>query len=167
MKPRNWATVRPEQLPFIFSGKRYLLARLVVQIVLVVAFIVRFRGGQPLITGGSLAGAVLVAIGFILRRWSMRTMGARFRGFEVRREENGLATNGPYAVVCHPGYLGLMLMDVGLPLVFGVTWGLLLSAALVGLVVHRILLEEHLLRRTYDDYAAYASARKRVLPGVW
>jgi len=167
MKPRQWASVPAEQMPFVFSGKRYLLARLVIQIVLAAGFILRVREGQPVVTVVSLAGAALVAIGFILRRWSMRTMGERFRGFDVRREPNGLATSGPYAFVRHPGYLGLMLMDVGLPLVFGVTWGLLLSAALVGLVVHRILLEEHLLRRTYDDYAAYASARKRVLPGVW
>jgi protein-S-isoprenylcysteine O-methyltransferase Ste14 len=120
-----------------------------------------------LLTRATITGATLMAIGFILRRWAMRVMGARFRGYEVRREENGLATNGPYEFVRHPGYLGLVLMDVGLPLLLGVTWGLLLSAALVGLIVHRIRLEEQLLLRTYDDYAAYASARRRVLPGVW
>jgi protein-S-isoprenylcysteine O-methyltransferase Ste14 len=94
-------------------------------------------------------------------------MGARFRGYEVRREDNGLATRGPYGVVRHPGYLGLMLMDIGLPLLLNVPWGVVLSAGLVAFVVHRILLEEQLLLRTYDDYATYASPRKRLLPGVW
>jgi hypothetical protein len=95
-----------------------------VQIVLVAAFIVRLRAGQPFLTRVPITGATFFATGFILRRWAMRTMGARFRGYEVRRDDNGLATKGPYAVVRHPGYLGLMLMDVGLPLLLNLPRGL-------------------------------------------
>ena len=47
-------------------------------------------------------------------------LGERFRGFETRRETAGLETSGPYAYVRHPGYLALMLTDLGAPLVLGV-----------------------------------------------
>lgn len=157
----------PEQLPFILAGKWYLLARLVLQIVLAVIFIVRVRAGVPLVSAVSVAGALLCATGFAIRRWAMRVMGERFRGYEVRREARGLETRGPYALVRHPGYLGLGLMDVALPLLFNIPWGVVLSLVLVALIVRRIRLEEALLANTYAEYRDFRATRKRLIPGVW
>jgi protein-S-isoprenylcysteine O-methyltransferase Ste14 len=166
--PADWSRLAPEQLPFVFAAKRYLLARFVAFATWGVWFVLRIRPDQsaiplPIVV----SGAALFAAGFAVRRWSMRIMGERFRGFDVRREDRGLETRGPYAVVRHPGYLGLVLMDVGLPLLLGIPWGLLLSVILVALVVHRIPIEEELLGRTYTEYATYAATRKRLVPGFW
>ena len=164
-RPRmQWS---PEQFPFIMAGKWYLLARLVMQIALVAMFIVRWRGGSPLVTRVSMAGAVVFALGFAIRRWAMHVMGERFRGFEVRKEERGLETRGPYAIVRHPGYLGLAMMDIGLPLLLDIRWGVVPAMLLVALVVRRIRLEEPLLLKVYPEYADFAKTRERLIPGVW
>jgi protein-S-isoprenylcysteine O-methyltransferase Ste14 len=166
MKPKTW-TWSPEQLPFIMSGKWYLLAWLLVRATLAVLFIGRVWRGEPIVTPLAIAGAVLFTAGFALRRWSMRLMGERFRGYEVRREERGLESRGPYALVRHPGYLGLALMDIGLPLLLNLPWGLVLSMVLIALIVRRITLEEALLVKTYIEYTDFATTRKRLIPGVW
>lgn len=166
-RPVEWSTLSPEQLAFVFSGKRYLLARLVAQLTWIIAFLVRLYTAASLSLPMIVSGAVLVIAGFVVRRWSMCVMGERFRGYEVRREERGLETRGPYAVVRHPGYLGLVLMDVGMPLLVSWPWGLLLSMLLVGLVIQRITIEERALRNVYAEYDAYAAARSRLIPGVW
>jgi protein-S-isoprenylcysteine O-methyltransferase Ste14 len=159
--------VAPEQLPYVFSGKYYLLARLLFQLVLLVAFAIRVASGSPVATPPAAVGALLTIGGFFFRRWARKVLGERFRGFEVRREERGLERRGPYALVRHPGYLGLMLMDVGLPLMLNLPPGLLLSAMLVALVVRRIAIEDRLLAETYADYASYASSHRRLIPGIW
>jgi protein-S-isoprenylcysteine O-methyltransferase Ste14 len=166
MKPNAWKW-SPEQLPFIMSGKWYLLTWLLVRAVLAVLFIGRLWRGEPLVTSLSIVGALLFGCGFAVRRWSMRVMGERFRGYEVRREERGLESHGPYALVRHPGYLGLALKDVGLPLLLNLPWGLVLSSLLIALIVRRIRLEEALLVRTYIDYSEFAKTRRRLIPGVW
>src|SRR5262245_50786819 len=130
MKP-NIFTYSPQQLPFIMSGKWYMLVWLIARVVLAVLFIGRVRRGEPSVTALSIAGALLFVSGFAMRRWSMRVMGERFRGFEVRREALGLESGGPYAIVRHPSYLGLALKDIGLPLLLNLPWGLLLSSVLI------------------------------------
>ena len=160
-------SVPPEQIPFIMAGKKYLLLRLLLQLFVVALFVVRLRARAPLVTPLSIAGALLMLAGFTIRRWSMSIMGERFRGYEVRREHAGLETRGPYRVIRHPGYLGLILMDAGLPLLVGVPWALIAVVVLIALVVQRIGLEEQLLARAYPEYADFAATRKRLVPGLW
>jgi len=75
---------------------------------------------------------------------------------------------GPYAIVRHPGYLGIIVMELAIPLVLGSLWALIASglAALVLLV--RAGLEDRVLRAELPGYADYAArVRFRVVPGVW
>lgn len=159
--------VAPEQIPFIWSGKRYLLARLGFQVVVLAAFAVTVYNGRPLVHPLTSVGAGMMLAGFIVRRWAMRQLGERFRGFEVRREDSGLETRGPYAIIRHPGYLGLALMDLGLPLLLGVPMALAAAVIPIAIIIERITLEEQLLARTYREYAAYCATRKRLMPGIW
>jgi protein-S-isoprenylcysteine O-methyltransferase Ste14 len=168
MQKRSWADVPAGQLRFILAGKQYLLVRLVYQLVVVGWWAWLVRSGRIGMSAWTVAGGALLVAGFALRRWSMATLRERFRGFEVRREERGLETRGPYARVRHPGYLALAMMDAALPLLLGVPWLAALALAPFLIIVRRIRLEEQLLAGVYGDaYREYAAKTSRLLPGVY
>jgi protein-S-isoprenylcysteine O-methyltransferase Ste14 len=75
---------------------------------------------------------------------------------------------GPYAVVRHPGYAGLLL---GMPLsgvALGSWVGAALGAVLSLLILRRVVFEDGFLRKNLNGYARYADrVRYRVIPHVW
>jgi protein-S-isoprenylcysteine O-methyltransferase Ste14 len=75
---------------------------------------------------------------------------------------------GPYGVVRHPGYAGLILT----PPLSGLALGSWLAASIglivSGLVVRRVLFEDAFLKEHLDGYGAYAlRVTHRLIPGVW
>ena len=83
------------------------------------------------------------------------------RGHEVVRE-------GPYSLVRHPMYVGLVLEAIGLPLWLGSTAGVLASIVPVGVLVIRIVAEEHMLAASLADYPRYVrEVRWRLVPRLW
>ena len=75
---------------------------------------------------------------------------------------------GPYRLVRHPGYLGIMGMELTIPLILGSLWALVASGLASALLIARAALEDGVLRRELQGYAAYAArVRFRVIPGVW
>jgi protein-S-isoprenylcysteine O-methyltransferase Ste14 len=78
-------------------------------------------------------------------------------------------TSGPYKVLRHPSYLGMLLLAIGAGAVWG-NWlglGVLTVFTLAG-VIYRISVEERaLLDELGDRYATYASQHKRLIPFVW
>jgi protein-S-isoprenylcysteine O-methyltransferase Ste14 len=75
---------------------------------------------------------------------------------------------GPYRIVGHPMYLGLILFFISIPLVLGSGWGLIPAAGIGGLFVVRTALEDRMLMEELADYADYARrTRYRLVPGIW
>jgi protein-S-isoprenylcysteine O-methyltransferase Ste14 len=75
---------------------------------------------------------------------------------------------GPYAIVRHPMYVGLLLMFIGIPLAMGSYWGLVIFAAEIPVVIWRLSDEEQFLIKSLPGYAGYRSqTRWRLLPGVF
>lgn len=75
---------------------------------------------------------------------------------------------GPYAFVRHPGYLGIIVMEITIPLILGSLWALIASGLASAVLLVRAGLEDRVLRRELPGYDAYASrVRYRVIPGVW
>ena len=75
---------------------------------------------------------------------------------------------GPYAIVRHPGYAGLILVPPLSGLALG-SW-LAVAAGLVisVLVVRRVLFEDAFLRAHLEGYGTYAGrVPYRLIPGVW
>lgn len=77
-------------------------------------------------------------------------------------------TTGPYALLRHPMYAGVLVMLIGVPLALGSYWGLLvLAIAIPGLIV-RILDEEKLLKKDLPGYSEYLQKVKyRLIPFIW
>ncbi|KAH9851621.1 hypothetical protein C2E23DRAFT_829947 [Lenzites betulinus] len=67
-------------------------------------------------TAPFLSGLALVAAGTLLRLTCYRTLGPLFTFDLALLPKHRLVTNGPYAVVRHPAYLGTLLTSAGLGL---------------------------------------------------
>lgn len=114
-------------------------------------------------------GAILLLAGsfFILRALADNTFASQLVRLQPERAQRVIDT-GVYSFVRHPMYLGGSLMFIGGALLLGSICGLVLSLAEVLLLVLRIFIEERLLARDLDGYAAYRQkVRYRLLPRVW
>jgi len=77
-------------------------------------------------------------------------------------------STGPYAVVRHPLYVGLLIFVSGIPLALGSYWALVLVAPVVPLIVWRLQNEEAFLVKNLSGYEQYrAAVRWRLIPGVF
>ncbi len=86
------------------------------------------------------------------------------------QEERGhvTVTSGPYRVVRHPMYAGILLGMAGWPLVLGSAWSYVPFAVIAVTLIVRTVLEDRTLRRElagYEDYTMHT--RYRLLPGIW
>jgi protein-S-isoprenylcysteine O-methyltransferase Ste14 len=83
------------------------------------------------------------------------------RGHRVVRD-------GPYGVVRHPMYAGLLPIMIGMGLWLDSAAAAVGAAIPTGFLVARIVFEERLLRARLPAYAEYAKlVRSRLLPGIW
>lgn len=89
------------------------------------------------------------------------------RVVEVDRDQRVIDT-GPYAVVRHPMYAGILPLYLFSPLALGSFWALVPGALLIPVIVARILDEEKVLARDLPGYADYRRRVKyRLIPGLW
>lgn len=119
---------------------------------------------------------LLAALGllmFIVGSW-VTTLALRANAFAVtvvrHQEERGhaIADRGPYTIVRHPMYSGLVILYLGIPLWLGSTAGLVAVIVPMAILATRILNEERFLRRNLAGYDAYAArVRYRLIPRLW
>ena len=111
----------------------------------------------------------LFACGLILRWWAILSLGKFFTVDVAILSDHELIVRGPYHVLRHPSYSGMMLAFVTLSVTFQ-NW---LSIVCIMLPIsialaYRIYIEEIALEATFGDvYHAYARSTKRLIPGVF
>jgi protein-S-isoprenylcysteine O-methyltransferase Ste14 len=106
--------------------------------------------------------------------WYIVHLALRANSFAVtvvrHQPERGheVVTTGPYSVVRHPMYAGLVPVTIGLGLWLGSSAGAIAGLVPVALLAIRIVVEERFLRQSLPAYADYTEAvRWRLVPGVW
>jgi protein-S-isoprenylcysteine O-methyltransferase Ste14 len=113
-------------------------------------------------------GVLLFATGGALRLWPVFVLGRRFSGLVAIQPGHELETAGPYAVIRHPSYLGLLVTLIGWALVFRSGAGLALAALTIPPLVARMNAEETLLRGHFGArYDAYRARTARLVPGIY
>jgi protein-S-isoprenylcysteine O-methyltransferase Ste14 len=114
-------------------------------------------------------GAVIGWLGLLLRWWCFVTLGTYFTVVLKTSEDQRLVDRGPYRVLRHPSYTGLLLAFAGCGLMLG-NWVSTAGSVAVVLIalVFRIRIEERALNATLGDrYRTFAAHRARLVPFIW
>lgn len=125
-------------------------------------------GWSPVPTSVVLLGDVLVALGLLVNLLVFRENSFGGSTIETVEGQHVIST-GPYALVRHPMYVGVLIMVAGIPLALGSWWGLVAILALdIPILMWRILDEERLLKRELAGYTAYTQqVHYRLVPYLW
>ncbi|HEY6422765.1 MAG TPA: isoprenylcysteine carboxylmethyltransferase family protein [Pseudonocardiaceae bacterium] len=111
------------------------------------------------------AAVLVVATGFTL--WARVALGTMWTSSAVVKDNHVLRTGGPYGIIRHPIYTGLLGMLAGTALIEGLGRWVVFFAVGVLLVEVKIRSEERLLARTLDGaYDQYRQRVPRLIPAL-
>ena len=87
----------------------------------------------------------------------------------IQKEGNRqVISAGPYKIVRHPVYLGIILGQISVPMITGSLFALIPAVAVAFLVIMRAGLEDKMLRDELPGYAEYARRVKyQLFFGIW
>jgi protein-S-isoprenylcysteine O-methyltransferase Ste14 len=89
------------------------------------------------------------------------------RSFSLMPEARQLVTDGPYAVVRHPLYLGEAISTLGLMLQYLSPLGVAIVALQLSFQFQRIKHEEKVLSSLFPEYESYRIQTARLVPGIY
>lgn len=113
-------------------------------------------------------GLVLFALGFIVINWAEYVLGRQFSVQVTIQKDHQLITQGPYRMVRHPRYLGIIIFSLGVALVFQSAITLALVVALLLVLLWRIRDEEALLSQTFGkEWDAYSAKSWHLIPYIY
>jgi protein-S-isoprenylcysteine O-methyltransferase Ste14 len=115
----------------------------------------------------SVLADALVFLGYVIVFFVFRENSYTSRIVEVV-EGQKVVTTGPYSLVRHPMYAGIVIMYLAVPIALGSWWALAFFVPVIALIVVRALDEERVLMRDLVGYPEYTqNVRYRLVPGVW
>jgi protein-S-isoprenylcysteine O-methyltransferase Ste14 len=132
--------------------------------------------GRALVPSATYGGLWLFALGLavgwfglLVRWWSFVTLGRYFTVVVRTSGDQPVIDRGPYRVLRHPSYTGLLLAVTGCGLMLGTLVGTPAAIVLTLIaLVYRIRKEEAALTAALGDpYRRFAASRARLIPYVW
>ncbi len=130
----------------------------------------RLGWSAPLPVWARALGGLGLVIGYAIVLWAMSANPYFSQVVRIQSERGHVAlSDGPYRIVRHPGYLGMIISYLGSLLLLDAPWaGLACFALYLSLVLIRTTLEDRTLQAELPGYADYAQrTRFRLVPGLW
>lgn len=122
----------------------------------------------PLQPSWVFTGAALTLLGILFAAWARVALGRNWSGVVTIKQGHELILRGPYRLVRHPIYTGILLGLLGTALVYGATRcfvGLLLCGVAFWL---KLRIEEHFMLREFgEQYAQYRERTCALVPFVF
>jgi protein-S-isoprenylcysteine O-methyltransferase Ste14 len=116
-----------------------------------------------------LAGILLFVASWSFTSWAL-VVNKFFEGAVRIQKERGhkVVSTGPYAIIRHPGYAGMIVLYLAMPFGLGSLYGLIPALLLAAAFVFRTHFEDEMLQKELKGYKRYAKkTRYKLLPGVW
>ena len=112
------------------------------------------------------AGSVLFAVGLAFAVWARIHIGRNWGTPMSQKYESELVISGPYRLVRHPIYSGILLAGAGTAVALSWVW--LIAVALVGIyfLYSAIIEERNLAQLLPESYPAYKRSTKMLVPFV-
>ena len=114
-------------------------------------------------------GMALVVIGLIIRIHSILTLNQYFTYSVAKVENHKIIETGLYKWIRHPGYLGQLIIFIGIPVSFSnwVAVILMMTPILIG-YINRIKVEERFMAEQIGQkYIVYQKRTKKLIPMIW
>jgi protein-S-isoprenylcysteine O-methyltransferase Ste14 len=113
-------------------------------------------------------GVILTFVGVGFAIWARFILGGNWSASVTVKRDHTLICRGPYAIVRHPIYTGLLLAALGTAMAFGDLRGFLAPPLLAFAWRRKSLVEEEFMRTQFGPaYTAYAARVKALIPFVW
>jgi protein-S-isoprenylcysteine O-methyltransferase Ste14 len=111
-------------------------------------------------------GLVLFVLGLGFAIWARVHIGRNWGTPMTQKSEPELVTSGPYHLVRHPIYCGILVAGAGTA--FALSWTWLIAVALAGIYfMYSAVVEEEYLTKVFPDtYPAYKRTTKMLVPFV-
>lgn len=127
--------------------------------------------GQPVLPSSAavkLGGLALSLVGVGFAIWARLHLGKMWSGTITLKQDHRLIQSGPYALVRHPIYTGMLLAFVGTAIAIGTVQAVITLPLFVVSFLFKLGLEERLMATTFGaEHAAYRARVKRLIPFVW
>ncbi len=99
--------------------------------------------------------------------WARLHLGRNWSGTVTIKDGHELITSGPYALVRHPIYTGLLLAMLGSALALGDWRGVAAFALAAGALWRKLRVEESWMQQQFGDaYQAYSQRVAALIPFV-
>jgi protein-S-isoprenylcysteine O-methyltransferase Ste14 len=113
-------------------------------------------------------GAIMVSAGLAFMVWARRHLGRNWSGWVALKQDHELIRTGPYGLVRHPIYSGLLLAILGTAIAFGQWRDAVAFVFIAAAVWRKSRLEERYLGEIFaDDYARYRAQVPALIPSVF
>jgi protein-S-isoprenylcysteine O-methyltransferase Ste14 len=116
----------------------------------------------------NLAGVFVCTLGAAVAAWARICLGHNWSGRVILQKQHQLVEAGPYGLIRHPIYTGVLLMMLGAALVLGYIFSFVYLALSIFGLIRKSKQEEDLLASEFpEDYPRYKQETKRLLPFIF
>ncbi len=110
-------------------------------------------------------GLLIVSTGLAIAVWARVHLGRNWSGTVTVKEDHELIRSGPYGIVRHPIYSGLLLAILGTVIVVGEWRGLLAFCFLTIALLLKLRREERFMEESFPDtYPSYRAQVPALIP---
>ncbi len=113
-------------------------------------------------------GLLITIPGFVLMQAGEKYLAKQFSIEVTLQKDHKLIQNGPYKVVRHPRYLGILIFFTGVSLTFRSLLGIFTVLALALVLIWRVFAEEKMMQEEFGkEWEEYQAKTWRLVPYIF